>query len=135
MACRGVRGAITAKENTSQAIITASQTLLKGLVEANGISFQDVASIIFTTTPDLDAVSPAKAARQMGWQEVALLCTQEMRVEGDLPRCIRVLIHWNTEKEAHEIAHLYLGEAQKLRPDRTAEGERATPTFGGIIAH
>lgn len=125
MACRGVRGAITAKENTPQAIITASQTLLRGLVEANNISSQDVASIIFTTTPDLDAVSPAKAARQMGWHEVALLCTQEMRVEGALPRCIRILIHWNTEKEAHEIVHLYLGEAQKLRPDRLAGREKA----------
>jgi len=120
MDCRGVRGAITAKENTPQAIITASQTLLRGLVEANGISFQDVASIIFTTTPDLDAAFPAEAARQMGWYEVALLCTREMPVEEDLPRCIRVLIHWNTEKEAHEIVHLYLGEAQKLRPDRAA---------------
>lgn len=117
MSCRGVRGAITAEENTPQAIISASQTLLRGLIEANGISFQDVASIIFTTTPDLDATFPAKAARLMGGHEVALMCTQEMRVEGGLPRCIRVLIHWNTEKEAHKIVHLYLGEAQNLRPD------------------
>lgn len=125
MACRGVRGAITAKENTPQAIITASQTLLRGLVEANGISFQDVVSIIFTTTPDLDAAFPAEAARQMGWHEVALLCAREMPVESDLSHCIRVLIHWNTKKEAHEIVHLYLGEAQKLRPDRAAGGEKA----------
>ena len=125
MICRGVRGAVTAKENTPQAIITASQTLLRGLAEANGISFQDVASIIFTTTPDLNAAFPAEAARLMGENDVALLCTQEMGVEGSLPYCIRALIHWNTDKEAHEIVHLYLGEAQRLRPDRIVEGEKA----------
>lgn len=125
MVCRGVRGAVTAKENTPQDILTASQTLLRGLVEANGISFQDVASVIFTTTPDLDAAFPAEAARLMGENDVALLCTQEMGVEGSLPYCIRALIHWNTDKEAHEIVHLYLGEAQRLRPDRMAEGEKA----------
>lgn len=125
MVCRGVRGAITVKENTPQAIVTASETLLRGLVEANGISFQEVASIIFTTTPDLDAAFPAKSARQMGQYDVALLCTQEMPVKGDLPCCIRVLIHWNTDKEAHEIVHLYLGEAQKLRPDRAVAGKGA----------
>lgn len=125
MVCRGVRGAVTAKENTPQDILTASQTLLRGLVEANGISFQDVASVIFTTTPDLDAAFPAEAARLMGENDVALLCTQEMGVEGSLPYCIRALIHWNTDKEAHEIVHLYLGEAQRLRPDRIVEGEKA----------
>jgi chorismate mutase len=122
MVCRGIRGAITVEENTPQAIVTASETLLRGLVEANNISFEDVASIVFTTTPDLDAAFPAKAARQMGQYDVALLCTQEMPVKGDLPCCIRVLVHWNTDKEPHEIVHLYLGEAQRLRPDRVVPG-------------
>jgi chorismate mutase len=125
MVCRGVRGAITVKKNTPQAIVTATETLLRRLVEGNGISFQDVASIIFTTTPDLDAAFPAKAVRRMGLYDVALLCTQEMPVKGDLPRCIRLLVHWNTDKEPHEIVHLYLGEAQRLRPDRVVPGKRA----------
>jgi chorismate mutase len=125
MVCRGIRGAITVEENTSEAILTASETLLRGLVEANGIAFEDVASVVFTTTADLDAAFPAKAARDMGQHDVALLCAQEIPVKGALPCCIRVLIHWNTDKRPHEIVHLYLGGAQALRPDLAVEGGSA----------
>ena len=88
------------------------------IVEANGLKVEDVASAIFTTTPDLTAAFPARAAREMGWRDVALLDAQEIPVPGSLERCVRVLIHWNTEKSAAEIQHVYLKGAQALRPDR-----------------
>jgi chorismate mutase len=117
MYCRGIRGATTVKENTAEAILAATRELLELIVEANDLKVEDVASAIFTTTPDLTAAFPAKAAREMGWRDVALLDAQEIPVPGSLERCIRVLIHWNTERSAAEIRHVYLRGAQKLRPD------------------
>ena len=117
MYCRGIRGATTVEENTAEAILAATRELLVRIVEANGLKVEDVASAIFTTTPDLTAAFPAKAAREMGWHDVALLDAQEIPVPGSLGRCIRVLIHWNTEKSAAEIRHVYLRRAQTLRPD------------------
>lgn len=117
MPCRGVRGATTAEANTPQAILAATRELLEALVAANDLNPADLASAIFTTTPDLNATFPARAARELGWSDVALLCTHEMDVPGGLPRCIRVLLHWNTDKAASEIAHVYLREAKGLRPD------------------
>jgi chorismate mutase len=119
MHCRGIRGATTVEENTAEAILAATRELLELIVEANDLKVEDVASTIFTTTPDLTAAFPAQAAREMGWRDVALLDAQEIPVPGSLKRCIRVLIHWNTEKGAAEIRHVYLREAQALRPDRT----------------
>lgn len=117
MPCRGVRGATTAEANTPQAILAATRELLEALVAANDLNPADLASAIFTTTPDLNATFPARAARELGWSDVALLCTHEMDVPDGLPRCIRVLLHWNTDKAASEIAHVYLREAKGLRPD------------------
>lgn len=117
MPCRGVRGATTAEANTPQAILAATRELLEALVAANDLNPADLASAIFTTTPDLNATFPARAARELGWSDVALLCTHEMDVPGGLPRCIRVLLHWNTDKTTSEIAHVYLREAKGLRPD------------------
>jgi chorismate mutase len=117
MYCRGIRGATTVKENTAEAILAATRELLALIVEANDLKVEDVASAIFTTTPDLTAAFPAKAAREMGWRDVALLDAQEIPVPGSLERCIRVLIHWNTERSAAEIRHVYLRGAQTLRPD------------------
>ena len=119
MHCRGIRGATTAEENTAEAILAATKELLALIVEANDLRVDDVASAIFTATPDLTATFPAKAAREMGWRGMALLGAQEIRVPGSLERCIRVLIHWNTEKRAAEIRLVYLRGAQALRPDRT----------------
>ena len=119
MRCRGVRGATTVEENTAGAILAATSELLALIVEANDLKVEDVASAIFTTTPDLTAAFPARAAREIGWRDVALLDAQEIPVPGSLERCIRVLIHWNTEKSAAEIKHVYLKGAQALRPDRT----------------
>lgn len=118
--CRGVRGAITAKENTAEAILDATRELLNTIIRANDIHPDDIASVYFTTTTDLTATYPALAARQLGWFDVALLCGHEMNVPDGLARCIRVLIHWNTTRTAKEIIHVYLGEAKTLRPDRKA---------------
>lgn len=115
--CRGVRGATTVQENSAEAILTATRQLLETIVYANDMDAGDVASIYFTTTQDLDAAYPAAAARELGWTEVALLCGHEMKVPGSLPRCIRVLIHWNTSCAPGEIKHIYLREAKTLRPD------------------
>jgi chorismate mutase len=87
------------------------------MIRRNTIEREDVASAIFTTTPDLDAEFPALAARQLGWLEVPLLCGHELAVPGSLPRCIRVLVHWNTDRPQHEIYHIYIRDAVKLRPD------------------
>lgn len=125
--CRGVRGATVASENTREAILAATHELLTALIEANGIKPDDVASAIFTTTPDLNAEFPAVAARQLGWYDTALLCGHEMNVPGSLQRCIRILIHWNTTRRANEVAHVYLYEAQSLRPDRRQTSELSEP--------
>jgi chorismate mutase len=116
--CRGLRGATTVSKNEADAILEATAELLEALVAANDLDEADVASVLFTATPDLDAVYPAVAARQLGWTETALLCVQEMAVQGSLPRCIRVLVHWNTDLAQDQLHHVYLREARKLRPDR-----------------
>lgn len=117
--CRGVRGATTCEANTREAILAATRELLELLIAHNGIQADDIASAIFTTTTDLTAEFPAVAARALGWSDTALLCGHEMDVPGSLRSCIRVLIHWNTERRADEIVHVYLKGAQNLRPDRT----------------
>jgi chorismate mutase len=119
MACRGVRGATTAEANTGEAILEASRQLFALMIRQNGIREEDVASAIFTTTPDLDAEFPALAARQLGWLNVALMCHHELDVPGSLRRCIRILLHWNTDEPAAEIHHVYIKEAANLRPDRS----------------
>jgi chorismate mutase len=91
--------------------------LLRAVIDANGIQEQDVASVFFTTTPDLTAAYPAAAARQLGWHQVALMGAQEMDNPNGLPRMLRVLIHWNTEKALGDIVHVYMRGAEKLRPD------------------
>lgn len=117
MQCRGVRGATTADANTSEAILKATRELLALMIRQNDIEAEDVASAIFTTTSDLDAEFPALAARQLGWFNVALMCTHELDVPDSLPGCIRILLHWNTEKPADEIVHVYVKGASQLRPD------------------
>lgn len=124
LVCRGVRGAISVEENTAEAILAATRELLYTMIQANGIGVEDVVSAIFTTTPDLNAAHPALAARQLGWSEVSLLCSQEIGVPGSLPRCVRILIHWNTTRRPPEIQHVYLGKASVLRPDRPSVAAR-----------
>jgi chorismate mutase len=119
MFCRGVRGATTVEANTREEILRGTRQLLALMIRQNGIDPCSIASALFTTTTDLDAEFPALAARQLGWLDVPLMCGHEMAVPGSLPRCIRVLLHWNTEKPAREIQHVYIRGAAVLRPDIT----------------
>ncbi|MBT2639100.1 chorismate mutase [Bacillus sp. ISL-39] len=115
---RGVRGAITVNENDEQEIITAAERLLKETVAANDITPDDVASIFISATDDVDAAFPARALRNLdGWTYVPVMCMQELSVPGSLQKCIRVMIHFNTEKPQEEIKHIYLEGAAGLRPD------------------
>jgi chorismate mutase len=114
---RGVRGATTADANTAEAIHAATTEVLQEIIRLNGIRQEDVASVLFTTTPDLTAAFPAKAARDLGWHQVALMGFQEVDVPDGVKMCIRVLIHWNTDKQQHELEHVYLKGAASLRPE------------------
>jgi chorismate mutase len=115
---RGIRGAVTASANTSVAILDATSELLRALQEANGFALEDVESAIFTSTPDLTADFPARAARGLGWLDVPLMCSVEVAVPGALPRCVRVLLHVYTTRARHQLKHMYLRDATQLRPDR-----------------
>lgn len=117
MMCRGVRGATTADENSREAILQATRQLLALMIRQNGIEATDVASVLFSTTVDLNAEFPALAARQLGWLDVPLLCTNEIDIPGSLRMCIRILVHWNTPKRQADITHVYLKRAVQLRPD------------------
>jgi chorismate mutase len=119
--CRGVRGATTVEKDNRETILDATRELLTQMIEANDIQTDDIASAIFTTTPDLTSEYPAGAARQLGWHSIALLCTHEMSVENGLKRCIRILLHWNTEKPVSEIRHIYIKDAVILRPDHAGQ--------------
>lgn len=123
---RGLRGATTAERNDAGEIADRTRELLRLLVENNGLKPEDVASAIFTVTSDLDAAFPTVAARPLpGWEQVPLLCSREIPVPGSLARCIRVLIHWNTERTQAEIRHVFLRGATVLRPEWAVRAEDA----------
>jgi chorismate mutase len=111
-----LRGASSVDRNDAQAILGATEWLLREILKLNDLHPSDVVSCIFTLTDDLDAEFPAVAARRMGLSQVPLLCAREIPVPGALPRVIRVLIHCNV-RDGHEAEHVYLGDAQKLRQD------------------
>lgn len=117
MRLRGVRGATTVDANTKEAILAATTELLSAIIAANDIQADDVASIYFTTTPDLNAEFPAVAARQMGWTHTALMCGHEMNVPGSLPMCIRIMMHVNMAKPQRDVKFVYLHGARALRQD------------------
>jgi monofunctional chorismate mutase len=94
-----------------------TQELLAAMIDANDIAEDNVASILFTATPGLDAAYPAAAARELGWTRTALMGFQEAHVIDGLRQCVRVLIHWNTDKPIDEIQHVFLRGAVALRPD------------------
>ncbi len=115
IACRGLRGATTAEENTKAAIFKATEELLTSMLQTNDIHTSDIAAVFFTTTTDLNDAFPAAAARQMGWNTVPLMCSHEMQVPGALAMCIRVMILVNTTKSQEQISHIYLRDAVNLR--------------------
>jgi len=118
MPMRGVRGATTVNEDQADQVLAATQELLEAILSANfGMQTEDIASVLFTVTNDLSSGFPALAARRIGWDSVPMVCAREIPVPDSLPRCIRVLLHWNTDTPQSGIRHIYLREAVKLRPD------------------
>lgn len=114
---RGIRGAITVDRNDREAIIEATRELVQEMIERNGVAIDDIASVIFTVTEDLNAEFPAVGGRLAGLSQVPLMCATEIAVPGSQPRCLRVLMHVNTKLPQHAIRHVYLREAKALRPD------------------
>ena len=124
MEMRGVRGATTVNEDLADQLLAATQELLEAMLAANpGMSTEEIASVLFTVTHDLSSAFPALAARRIGWDAVPMMCAREIPVPGSLPRCIRVLLHWNTDTPQDEIRHIYLREAVKLRPDLASHAQ------------
>ncbi len=121
MYCRGIRGAITVDNNDREEILAATTELLSLMVHENNVHTEDIASASFTLTDDLDAVFPALAARQIGWNEVPLICMREIPVPDSLEKCIRVLLLVNTTCSASEIEHIYMRKAISLRPEFVSE--------------
>lgn len=116
---KGIRGATTVEENNEEQIYHATQELLTELVKANQLKLEDIVSALFTCTPDLNAAFPATGARFIGWDDVPMVCAQEIPVPKALPKCIRVLLHVNCESGSREYNHIYLHRAASLRPDLT----------------
>lgn len=118
MPVRGIRGATAIDDDQPESILEATRDLLTAILDANPtLKISDLASVFFSLTEDLCSVYPAQAARQLGWNNVPMLCMQEIPVPGGLPRCIRVLLHWNSNLPQESIQHVYLGAASRLRPD------------------
>jgi len=118
MAVRGIRGATSVESDSPEQILTATRELLEEILRLNQLDeFDQIVSAVFTTTADLTSTFPAEAARELGMNQVPLLCACEIPVPGSMPRCIRVLLHVNTPASQAEITHVYLRETKKLRPD------------------
>lgn len=115
---RGIRGATTVERDEPELILAATEELLRAMLVQNDITeFEVIASIFFTTTPDLVSTFPAEAARRLGMTIVPLMCNQEIPVPNRLPRAIRVMMQVNTPKSQAQMRHIYLREAVVLRPD------------------
>jgi len=116
---RGIRGAITVEKNEKAEIIAATQELLRTMIQENKVVAEDIAAIIFSSTPDINSAFPAASARGIGLSEVPVFGTQEIDNPDGLPRCVRVLMLVNTDIALQEIKHVYLRAAITLRPDLT----------------
>ena len=114
-----LRGASSVDRNESQAILGATEWLLREILRRNDLDPDEIVSCIFTLTDDLDAEFPAVAARNIGFDKVPLLCAREVPVPGSVPMVIRVLMHYYADED-HESQHVYLGEARSLRSDLEA---------------
>ena len=119
---RGVRGAITVKENNEQVIFQATDRLFKKIIHENQIEPEQVASVFISVTDDITEAFPAKVLRSMeGWSYVPVMCMKEITVRSALDKCIRVMMHINTSKSQQDIHHVYLEDAVTLRPDLAAK--------------
>jgi len=118
MTMRGIRGATTIETDVKENVLSATLELLEKIFASNpDLKTEDIASAIFTVTEDIISAFPALAARQIGWDQVPMMCAREIPVQDSLPLCVRVLIHWNTSKAQDAVRHVYLRGAEKLRPD------------------
>ena len=120
MNVRAARGAIVVPEDAPEPMHAATSKLLTALLERNRVAHDDLISILFTVTDDLRSTFPAEAARRMGMGDVPLLCAREIPVEGSMPSVVRVLMHFNTNLTLHDITHVYLDGAERLRDDLDA---------------
>ena len=111
---RAIRGAITVESNSREALSAAVKELVEAVIRENQLAPADIVSAIFTLTPDLNADFPARPARELGWQDVPMICAQEIGVPGALPRVCRLILHAKGRKAGK---HVYLREAKVLRPD------------------
>ncbi|WP_282034177.1 chorismate mutase [Metabacillus indicus] len=119
---RGIRGAATVQQNNEQEIIQATEALLLEMIDLNHVKAEDVTSVLFSTTADLNTVFPAKALRNFdGWEYVPVMCMQEIPVEGSLEKCIRVMMTAETPLSQKEVKHVYQGKATVLRQDLTGK--------------
>jgi chorismate mutase len=117
MRIRALRGATTASQDETHAIVEATSELIQEMMKRNNITKEDLVSLIFTATPDLTSEFPAAAARHIGISDVPLLCATEIDVKGSIGRCIRVMMHIYTDLDYATLRHVYLGEARQLRTD------------------
>jgi chorismate mutase len=117
VAVRALRGAIQVDADEREAILEGTTELITAVLERNGISVDDLISVVFTATPDLTAEFPAYAARLLGFTDVPLLCATEIAVPGSMPRVLRLMAHVETEKPRAELHHVYLRGAAALRRD------------------
>jgi chorismate mutase len=114
---RALRGATTLDADTREQVMDRTVTLIRTILERNGIGHEDLVSLIFTATDDVRSEFPAAAARSIGISDVPLLCARELDVDGAVALCIRVLIHLYTDKEPGALRHVYLEGARPLRTD------------------
>ena len=119
--CRAIRGATTVASNTSEDILEATEELLRTVMTLNELKADDMVSMLFTTTTDLNATFPAVAARGMGLEQIPLMCAHEMNVPGSLDLVVRVMLHINTARRAADLHHVYLRRARELRPEWARE--------------
>ncbi len=113
----GIRGAITAAKDTEEEIMSNTMELLKKVIELNSLAHERITAVFFSCTKDLSSAYPAKAARQMGFTDIPLMCFQEMHVENSLSKCIRLCLFYDGDIAVKEVKHVYLKEATELRPD------------------
>ncbi|MFP6666306.1 MAG: chorismate mutase [Pirellulales bacterium] len=126
MKCRGVRGATIIQSNDKEGILRATRELMALIVRINEIDVEDIASVLLTTTPDLDQVFPALGARQIFGSDIPVLCAREIKVPAAIEKCIRILMHWNTDKGQNEILPVYINGAERLLAAEPPEFDRET---------
>lgn len=112
-----LRGAITLEADERSHLLERVERLLSEMIDRNGVSHDDIISILFTATSDVHSVFPAVAARRLGLGDVPLMCAQELTIEGGMPLCIRVLMHIATDRTRGDLRHVYLEQARTLRDD------------------